>query len=246
MRRRGLVGPGIVTLIGLAALLALGTWQLERKAWKETLNATLALRAAAAPVGLPARPRWSELIPANDEFRRVAFRAEFIHPMEAFVYTVGSPLRPDVSGPGYWVFTPARLSDGALVVVNRGYIPQDRLEAYTRAEGHKPPTVDIVGALRWPEPRGMFTPNDEPWRKVWFVRDHRAIAAALGVGEVAPFYIDQEAPVPNGGLPQAGVLSVRLRNDHLQYVFTWYGLALVLAVVFAIWARGRWRATSGH
>jgi cytochrome oxidase assembly protein ShyY1 len=73
---------------------------------------------------------------------------------------------------------------------------------------------------------------------IWSLRDHRAMAALKGWGEVAPFYIEQEAPVPPGGLPHPSALKVQLRNDHLQYAITWYGLATVLVVMFAIWA---WR-----
>jgi cytochrome oxidase assembly protein ShyY1 len=50
--------------------------------------------------------------------------------------------------------------------------------------------------------------------------------------------------VPPGGLPHPASLKVRLRNDHLQYALTWFGLAVVLVVMFAIWAR-RWRAQPG-
>jgi len=32
---------------------------------------------------------------------------------------------------------------------------------------------------------------------------------------------------------------VNLRNEHLQYALTWYGLALVVVVMFAFWVRGR-------
>jgi cytochrome oxidase assembly protein ShyY1 len=32
-----------------------------------------------------------------------------------------------------------------------------------------------------------------------------------------------------------------LPNSHLGYALTWYGLALVLAGVFAAWFIGRWR-----
>ena len=44
--------------------------------------------------------------------------------------------------------------------------------------------------------------------------------------------------MPPGGLPHPSVLRVRLRNDHLQYAIAWFGLALVLVVMFAVWA---WR-----
>jgi surfeit locus 1 family protein len=235
-RRRSLLVPGVVALAALATLLALGTWQLERKAWKEALIATLNERLAAAPADLPPPQTWDRLARDAHEFRRVTFAAEFLHGRDALVYTPGSGLRPDVSGPGYWVFTPARRPDGNLVMVNRGFVPEGRQDAGSRADGQVAGTVQIVGAMRWPEARGLFTPADNPQRNLWFVRDHLAIAAAKSVDPVAPFFIDQEAPVPPGGLPRPGKLAPNLPNNHLQYALTWYGLALVLVVVFVVWA----------
>ena len=89
-------------------------------------------------------------------------------------------------------------------------------------------SIDLVGAMRWPERRGAFVPTDSPGHNLWFVRDHVAIAAAKGWGEVAPFFIELEGPQPPGGLPRAGALKVNLRNEHLQYAITWYGLAVVV------------------
>jgi cytochrome oxidase assembly protein ShyY1 len=100
-----------------------------------------------------------------------------------------------------------------------------------------PGPLEIIGATRWPETPGAFTPQADAVHNLWFVRDHLEIAAAKGLGPVAPFYVEQEAPVPPGGLPRPGPLQVHLRNDHLQYALTWYGLALVLVVVFAAWVR---------
>jgi surfeit locus 1 family protein len=237
--RRGLVVPSIVVLAALAVLLALGTWQLERKAWKEALIATLDQRLAAAPADVPARPAWDRLDRDEMEFRRVTFSAEFLRGQEALVYTSGSALRSDVSGPGYWVFTPARLKDGSRVVVNRGFVPEGRQDPASRAAGQVAGMSEIVGALRWPEPRGLFTPADDPARNLWFVRDHLAMAAAKNWGPVAPFFVDQEAPAPPGGLPSVAKIAPHLRNDHLQYAFTWYALAVVLAAVFLLWLRSR-------
>ena len=239
--RRGLVVPAILAIAAFAVLIALGTWQVERKAWKEALIDTLTQRLAARPMALPPKEQWANLDQNGDEFRRVWFRVEFIHSQEALVYTAGSALRPDITGPGYWVFTPARLADGSVVVVNRGFVPADRIDTHTRGEGQILNPVEIVGALRWPELRSIFTPQDDPAGNVWYVRDHLAIAAAKHWGEVAPFFIDLEAPLPPGGLPRAGPLTVQLRNEHLQYAITWFGLAGVLAVVFLLWVRGRLR-----
>jgi len=237
--RRGLVIPGIVVLAALVALLSLGTWQIERKGWKEALIATLEQRLSAAPADLPPRTDWDRLDQREMEFRRVKLSAEFLHGQETLVYTSGSALRSDVSGPGYWVFTPARLADGSLVVVNRGFVPEGRQDPASRAAGQVAGVSEIIAALRWPEPRGLFAPAADPARNLWFVRDHLAMAAAKNWGPVAPFFVDQEAPVPPGGLPKPGKIAPNLRNDHLQYAITWYALAVVLAVVFVVWLRSR-------
>jgi len=243
-RRRGLFLFAVFVVAALAILVALGTWQLERRAWKEALIAQLDGKLAAPPVDLPPRERWPQLNAAADEFRRVAFPAEFIPGHEALVYSSGSPLRPDATGPGYWVFAPARLPDRNVVVVNRGFVPEGRQDPRTRPEGTPSGTVQIVGAMRWPEARGTFTPSDDPAKGLWFARDPAAMAAAKNWGGVAPFYIDQEAPPAPGGLPKAGPLKPSLPNNHLQYAVTWYGLALAILISALVYWRGRRRGAA--
>jgi surfeit locus 1 family protein len=242
-RLRTLISLLVPAAVALAVLIALGTWQLQRKVWKEALIATLNERLAEPPGPLPAAARWPKLDRDDTEYRRVAFTATFDDSKEALVYAAASAFRPDVSGPGDWVFTPARLDDGRLVMVNRGFVPQDLANPAQRPGGHLDGPVAITGTLRWPDTPSWFTPRDEPAHNLWFLRDPAAIAAAKGLRDVAPFYVEQETPVPPGGYPQPGKLDVRLRNEHLQYVVTWYGLALVLVVIVAVWARSFLRST---
>jgi surfeit locus 1 family protein len=237
---RGLVMPAVAAACAFAILIGLGSWQVRRLAWKEALIATVSARFAAPPTPLPAPAEWARLNAEQDEFRRVVVSASFLNDKEALVYTTGSSLRAGESGPGYWVFTPARF-DGGTVVVNRGFVPQGRQNPATRRDGEVAGTVQIVGVLRWPEQPGLFTPAADPANNLWFARDPAAIAAAKGVGPVAPFYIEQEAPPAPGGLPQVGALHPSFPNNHLGYAITWYGLALVLVVVFGVWAAGRRR-----
>jgi len=228
-----------MTLAGLVILIGLGVWQLDRKVWKENLITTLNTRLGRAPEDLPPRASWAQLREDKEEFRRVVFPAEFLDGEEALVYTAGSPLRPDVKGPGYWVFAPARLAGGSIILVNRGFVPADRKDPGTRTEGAPHGIVDIVGVLRWPETRNSFTPADDPKNNVWFLRDSNSIAKFKTWLTAAPFYIDQEGPVPPGALPKPGKLEVRLPDNHLQYAITWFGLALALAGVFIVWLARR-------
>ena len=101
--------------------------------------------------------------------------------------------------------------------------------------------VALEQAIGWPEGRGMFTPDDDPKTNVWYVRDPQAMAAAKKWAVAAPFYIDQEAPVPPGGLPLPGKIEVHLPDNHLGYAITWFGLALGLAGVYVVWLARRLR-----
>ncbi len=238
--RGGVVGATIAAIVGIAILCGLGVWQVERKVWKESLIATLNARLAEPPVDLPPRAAWNGLKADGHEWRRVHFLAEFIPGQETLVYTAGSPFRPDVKGPGYWVLAPARLASGSVVIIDRGFVPLDRKDAAT----HVPPAglVDIVGVMRWPEESGMFIPSADVKGNVWYARDIRAIATVKKWPDDAPFYIEQESPAPAGGVPKPGRLVVNLRDNHLQYAITWFGLALGLAGVYGVWLMRRRRA----
>ena len=228
-RTHGLLVPAAVSLLGLVVLLGLGAWQLERKAWKEDLIATLDRRLKETPVELPPPAECAAMIPDHWEFTRVLVRVQFLKQSDALVYTSGSAIRDDVKAAGYFVFSPALGPEGRQLVVNRGYVPA---RAYPAAGG----VIDIVGAVRFPEQPSWFVSAHDAAREVWTVRDPALMAKVKGWGEVAPFYIEQESPVPAGGLPHPAPLKVRLRNEHLQYAITWFGLAAVLLVMFAIWA----------
>jgi surfeit locus 1 family protein len=242
--RHGVLVPSLAAALALAVLVSLGLWQLDRMAWKEGLIATLERRLSAAPVAVPPPAEWPRLTAAQDEFLRVAMTAEFLNDREALVYTGGSTLREATGGQGYWVFTPARLADGALVMVNRGFVPDGKQAPAARPGEQVTSPVNMVGVLRWPEQPGLFTPAGDPARNIWFARDSIAMAAAKGISG-APFYVELESPEPPGGLPHAGRLQPNLPNNHFGYALTWLGLAAVLVGVYAAWLFGGWRKRHG-
>ena len=236
-------GFAIFTLAMIALFVGLGLWQLQRRAEKHALIAALNERLAATPQPLPLASQWSLLTPAHDEFRRVHFTATYQPGPDAMVYSSGSALRADIFGPGTWAFLPARVPTGQTVVINTGFVQntmQDRAEedrVVARLISRQP--VPLTGYIRFPETAGLLTPAPNVTKRLWFTRDHREMAQVLGWGNVAPFYIDLEAPVPASGIPKPGPLDVHLKDDHLQYAITWFGLAGAVAIAFGLWLRGR-------
>jgi cytochrome oxidase assembly protein ShyY1 len=245
VRRRSVAGFGIFTLVMVALFVGLGVWQLQRRVEKHALIAALTERLAAAPAPLPQAAQWSALTPARDEFRRVNFAATYPPLPDAMVYSSGSAVRDDISGPGTWAFVPARLPSGETVVINAGFVQntmQDRAQqdrAVTPLITREP--VTLTGYIRFPEAAGMLTPAENPAKRLWFARDHLAMARTLGWGQVAPFYIDLESPMPASGIPKPGPLDVHLKDDHLQYAITWFGLAGAVVIAFGVWLRAQRR-----
>ena len=242
-RKPRVAGFALFTLFLTAVLVALGLWQLQRRAAKHELVAALTERLAEAPIALPPPAQWAALNPTRDEFRRVSFTATYAASPDAMVYSSGSAVRKDASGPGTWAFLPARLPTGEIVVIDAGFIEntmQDRSvedRAVKKLVTGAP--ITFTGYLRFPESASWMNPAENRDKRLWFVRDHLAIASTLGWGAVAPFYIDLELPAPENGIPRPGPLDVHLKDDHLQYAITWFALACAVLIAFGVWVRGR-------
>jgi surfeit locus 1 family protein len=235
---RSLIVPGLAALVALAILVGLGTWQLQRKAWKEGLIAQIEARAYGEPGPIVPEADWPAWRADQDEFRKVRVTGTFLHDFEAPVYGLAPGDRQGAPLQGYYLVTPLKLAGGAVVMVNRGFVPMDLRDPARRPESQPQGEVTITGLVRAPEARNPFTPNDDPAKNQWFTRDPQAIAAAHKLERVAPFLIDADASPNPGGWPRGGQTPLTLPNNHLQYAVTWFGLALTLIGVFAAFA---WR-----
>ncbi|MBF9231801.1 SURF1 family protein [Microvirga alba] len=236
-RGASLVLPGIATLIALAILIGLGAWQLQRKAWKEDLIAQIEARAYGEPGRILPEAAWSAWHQDQDEFRKVRVTGTFLYQNETPVYGLAPALR-GAPAQGFYLMTPLRLQDGAIVMVNRGFVPTELRDPATRPQSQPVGEATVIGLVRAPEARNAFTPADDPGRQTWFTRDPVAIAKAYNLDRAAPFYVEADATPNPGGWPRGGQTRLNLPNDHLQYALTWFGIALTLIGVFGAFA---WR-----
>ncbi|MFT4046759.1 MAG: SURF1 family protein [Solimonas sp.] len=239
-----LLALGLAALLLFSAFVALGSWQVERRAWKLDLIARVERRLQAAPVAAPARDTWATLDIAADEYLKVRVDGVFDHAHETLVQAVTA------QGPGFWLLTPLRLADGSAVFVNRGFVDAGHREPASRAAAQTDGAVHVVGLLRRSEPRGAFLRRNDPAQGRWFSRDVAAIAAADGLDAagVAPYFIDADATPNPGGWPLGGLTVVQFHNSHLVYLLTWYTLAAMVAGAGFCVGRHEWRlrrATAG-
>jgi surfeit locus 1 family protein len=222
---------------GLALLIGLGVWQLQRLEWKEGLIAKIEARVHAPPVTLNeavARARAGEDI----SYLRVKTEGRFDHGKERHVYAVTD------EGVGWHVITPLATPDGVVVLIDRGIVPDALKDPATRPQGEIEGTVTVTGLARQPESQGRFTPDNEPAQNRWFWRDLGGLTRSMFPGsqpEVAPFVIEAVKSDVPGGWPRGGATRLDIPNDHLQYAITWFLLAFCLVVVYAVYVRSRLR-----
>jgi surfeit locus 1 family protein len=229
----------VLALTGVAGLMALGIWQVERRVWKLDLIDRVERRIHAAPVSIPPPRAWSSIDAADVEYLRVSVTGRFLHDRETLVQAVTE------RGPGFWVLTPLRTDGGSTVLVNRGFVPPDRRDPAARPSADPAGQVRVTGLLRMTEPHGAFLRTNDPAAGRWYSRDVAAIAAARGLSQVAPFFIDADATPYPEGWPAGGLTVVTFRNHHMVYALTWFALALMLGGAALRVAREEWRLRQG-
>jgi surfeit locus 1 family protein len=240
LRKARLFWPTLAALAGLAVLFGLGTWQLERKRWKEELIARITARVHADAVPL-ASVTAAPVDKTDLEYTRVSVSGRFLHDKEQYRYA------PSTSGQGWHVYTPLQTPEGSLVWINRGFVPDMRKIPATRLKGQVEGDVEVRGLIRLPPRPGLFAAQNDPAHNIWYWPDIAGMTAAAFRGrpdaaKVLPLVVEADAkPAPPGGLPAGGVTRLDIPNRHLEYALTWYGLAATLVGVYLAFSISRLR-----
>jgi surfeit locus 1 family protein len=219
--------PTVFAAAGVALLLALGFWQVQRLHWKERLIAVREAGSAAAPVAAPDSAAAANRL----EFHPVIAHGRFLDDKEILIHAIA-----ENGDSGFDVWTPLLTAGGRAVFVDRGFVPTALAGRASRAAGEIAGPVTLRGLLRLPYQAkpGWFLPENEPARGEWFWPDLRAMAAHDRLAAVAPYSIDADAAPNPGGWPKGGVTNLELPNHHLQYAVTWFSLAAALAVIYVL------------
>lgn len=214
---RRLLWPGIATLVVFLVLVGLGTWQVQRLAWKTALLE----RFEAVEAG-PAVPLGSQV----EAWEKVFVTGRFVPSLGALV---NLEVRDNVLGSH--LVMPLRRADGPPILVDRGWVPLVGGPTVHTPRGE----VSLTGYISPGEKAGMFAASDDLSSRRFYTMDPMAIGKGLGLTQFEPYIFvvldpkAQELPLPAAHLP-------RPSNNHLGYVLTWYGLALGVLGVFGAWA----------
>ncbi|XP_033325836.2 surfeit locus protein 1 [Megalopta genalis] len=208
----------------------LGTWQLKRLKWKVNLIQNLNERISHEPLQLPNDLQQLEEM----EYYPFKVKGTFLYDQEFPIgprslivdgdsSSQGSFLGNKDTYQGYYIITPFKLSDQDLtILVNRGWVPKTLKNANTRQYTQVKGEVEIVGVLRLNEKRPQFLPKNSSKDDVWYYRDVSAMAEK---GKTAPIYLDMKSDKNFPKYPIGSQTKVKIRNEHLSYIITWYSLS---------------------
>ena len=225
----------ISTIVAFAILVSLGAWQLKRRDWKHALIERIEARADGPPVTLQqVLDRWGR--DRDIEYMRVEMTGKLRAGEEFHIYTI----RDGVAG---WRIVSPFETASRLVMLDRGFVPEPLKAKDARADQPVPQgEVTVTGLARAPGQSNFVTPDNEPQRNRWYWRDLNSIVAELPPAareRAAPFFVEAEAGVLPGEWPRGGVTQLRLRDRHLSYAMTWFGLALTLIGVYTAYVMSR-------
>lgn len=225
--------PTLVTIPCVVILLALTVWQINRYGWKTDLIETINTQLSAPPVALPS----GAIDPEEWRYRRVSLTGEFDHAHEIHLFAHAEQGRA-----GFQIITPFRRgSEGDIVLVNRGWVPERFKEADARPQGQINGEVTVTGVVRQPWHKSWsFMPDNNAADNVWLYGDLEMMAQHLGI-PVAPVFVELEKAEVPGGFPIGGQTRVTLSNNHIEYAFTWFGLAGALVIIYILYGLKRGR-----
>lgn len=213
----------LFTLAGIAVLLSLGWWQLERLAWKQALLAQI---DTAYQSEIPTLSDYKNLTEAAP-LTRIRVRGQYSHDSEMLIIP-----RTWEGKVGFHLVTPLEIENGGRVLVNRGWIPVNKADPDSRPETRQMGPVEITGLLRPAEKPGLFTPQNNPGTNSWYYIDP---ALALNPDHPAsPFILYADAETGSNKLPVQEALRWEPPNDHLGYAVFWFSMAGVLLAIFYI------------
>lgn len=245
MTKRFPIGLTIAVAIVLSICVGLGVWQLQRLKWKEGVLADReALRTATARPLIPALTK-AKADPEALDMVRVEIECAGLSQApfeELYGLAQGQMVTRLVS--------PCKL-EGApydAILVDRGFVLDTVSGRPAVIAGDTYPS-HVVGVLSSPTaaltaPTGtvdVVASAAATDKKLWMGRDIPGMAAALGVKNPAPYYLFAETSTnPDWKALVPGMPPVVIRNNHLSYAFTWFGLAAVLVAIYAAMLRKRY------
>ncbi|NDF11637.1 MAG: SURF1 family protein [Proteobacteria bacterium] len=223
----------VFCLLSVIGLISLGFWQLKRLEWKNGIT---------AQIERSKQEKNNYLASSNQRTPEYTFVTAFgtFEPYEEVLIQA----RFFKGAKGYELVTPMVQQNGTVLLVNRGWIPEDKKNEYFRKQPIS--QAIITGYVSYNNhPRAWYMPDNKPENDMWLYPNADEIVAYFKKKNPRyvyyPFILNLTAPDMISNItfkyPMPMSENIKLRNDHLQYAITWFALAFVVVVMYGFYIR---------
>jgi len=197
----------IFVLSVITLFCALGTWQLIRLQWKNTLIDQISEGLKSSPIN------YSDKVKVN--YQRVKIEGRYNFGKQIYLYSLN-----EKGQPGYDVITPFESLNSENVLVNRGWI-QSNLKnnnIINKTTGGK-----IQGLILRNIKPNIFKPENDIETNIWFSINLEQAKEVTGknFSNYILYLEDKKTNIPN---PKK--ITINLPNNHLKYAITWYSISI--------------------
>ena len=223
---RPMLWPSIFSIMTFIILCGFGTWQIKRLYWKEALIQRYITESQSKPISNLSEVSKSKV----NEFKAVEISGKFLHNNE--IYITGKTYEGNA---GFHVVTPFKMENNKIVLINRGWVSEGYKNPNKRKFSLVKGKVKLKGIIRYPQKKGYFVPDNDGINGFWFTIIPNQIFNFIKINTdfaVNDYYIDALRLGEKITLPIGVDGKPNLRNQHLSYAITWYGLALSLLFVY--------------
>ena len=206
MLARKLLFPVGLGLFGVTILCMLGTWQINRLNWKNSL-----INEVINSISMEPQTVELENIDINSQYLSVVFEGQFLDDEIHVLFS----LKP--YGPGFKIIKPFKLKSGEIILVDLGFVKERDKNINKKIKATK-----IMGNIFFPNETDYFTPLPNFTKNIWFSRDLEKMSSFLN-SSPRMLILSSDLDISNIVVTP---LSPNFVNNHLQYSVTWFSMAV--------------------
>ena len=213
--------PFFISIVLILTTFFLGTWQLKRLDWKNSLIKNFdELRKSSAT---------NLTLNINEEFLKIKARGTINRNNKIFF-----PAKTFNGKAGVRLASEFILNTGEIYLLDEGWFKNSDFEYFKNNKDIF--EIDVVGYIRYPREAKLFTPKNNKAKNEWYTYDLEEISNFFSKTLNKRIFIKKINLNKEIFLIPASHIH-KFRNNHLQYAITWFCMSFAFLIMFLVYVK---------
>ena len=213
--------PIFITFILILTTCSLGYWQLQRLSWKNNLIKSFNEFNISDPIDLSPT--------LNKEFVKIKSEGIIYRNHKIFF-----PAKTYNGKVGYRLASKFISNKGDTYLIDEGWFSNSDFKYFQNNTDIF--NVNLLGYIRYPIKRKLFTPNNNKINNEWYTYDLKEISNYLSSPINKIIFIKKiNSNKENFLIPSS--YKHQFNNNHLQYAITWFSMSFAFLIMFLVYVK---------